>query len=106
MKVVGQVVEWAEGKGIVGPFSNEGERNAQQLKQIGKMIEEVQELEEAVALKDYDESVMELGDVLVTCIIQAHLMQVNIEDCINLAYEKISKRNGKLVDGVFVKESV
>lgn len=45
----------------------------------------------------------ELGDVLVTLIIQAQGQGTNLEECLALAYNKIKYRTGKTIDGVFVK---
>jgi len=92
------VVEWAHDKGI---FDNSGP-----IAQMSKMKEEVEELDEEVLLND--KSLIrikgELGDVLVTAIIQAHFHGLSLADCLQQAHDKISKRKGKLVDGVFVKE--
>ena len=92
------VVEWAHDKGI---FDNSGP-----IAQISKMKEEVEELDEELFF--IDKSLIriegELGDVLVTVIIQAHFHGLSLADCLQQAHDKITKRKGKLVDGVFVKE--
>jgi MazG nucleotide pyrophosphohydrolase domain. len=93
------VVEWAHDKGIFD--------NSDPIAQISKMKEEVEELDEELCLF-IDKSLIriegELGDVLVTVIIQAHFHGLSLADCLQQAHDKISKRKGKLVDGVFVKE--
>lgn len=96
------IIAWAEGKNIIEPLVGK-ERTARQLVQMGKMIEEVQELEEAVAMGDTPASILELGDVLVCCVIQANLIGVDIQECMEQAYEKIAKRKGNTVGGVFIK---
>jgi len=92
------VVEWAHDKGIFD--------NSDPIAQISKMKEEVEELDEELFF--IDKSLIriegELGDVLVTVIIQAHFHGLSLADCLQQAHDKISKRKGKLVDGVFVKE--
>jgi NTP pyrophosphatase (non-canonical NTP hydrolase) len=92
------VVEWAHDKGIFD--------NSDPIAQISKMKEEVEELDEELTF--IDKSLIriegELGDVLVTVIIQAHFHGLSLADCLQQAHDKISKRKGKLVDGVFVKE--
>jgi NTP pyrophosphatase (non-canonical NTP hydrolase) len=92
------VVDWAHDKGIFD--------NSTPIAQMGKMKEEVEELDEEVLLND--KSLIrikgELGDVLVTAIIQAHFHGLSLADCLQQAHDKITKRKGKLVDGVFVKE--
>ena len=45
---------------------------------------------------------MELVDVLVTSILLADLLGATVEECLRLAYEKIAKRTGKTVNGVFI----
>jgi len=92
------VVEWAHDKGIFD--------NSDPIAQISKMEEEVEELLEELCF--IDKSLIriegELGDVLVTVIIQAHFHGLSLADCLQQAHDKITKRKGKLVDGVFVKE--
>ena len=87
---------WANGKGIA---RRESARN-----QMGKMIEEVMELDKEVGLNDIAGIKDELGDVLVTCIVQAECHGLDPVECLQAAYDKISKRKGKTVDGVFIKE--
>jgi NTP pyrophosphatase (non-canonical NTP hydrolase) len=97
------VIQWAWNKSIIEPLLGK-ERVARQLVQVGKMLEEVEELEEAIAVGDTPSSILELGDVLVCCVIQANLIGVDIEECLQQAYDKIAKRKGKTVGGVFIKE--
>jgi len=82
------VVEWAHDKGIFD--------NSNPIDQMIKMKEDVEELDEEILLND--KSLIriegELGDVLVTVIIQAHFHGLSLADC-------LTKRKGKLVDGVF-----
>lgn len=52
-----------------------------------------------------DDMMMEFGDVLVTLCILAKQLDIDPVDCLHMAYIKISKRKGKTIDGVFVKES-
>ena len=46
----------------------------------------------------------EMGDILVTLIILCKQIGIDPIDCLDMAYKKISKRKGKTIDGVFVKE--
>ncbi len=46
-----------------------------------------------------------IGDSLVTIIILADVLGYNPIDCLQEAYDVISKRKGKTVDGCFVKEA-
>jgi NTP pyrophosphatase (non-canonical NTP hydrolase) len=90
------VVQWAKDKGIITPWN--------QKTQMKKMIEEVFELQEAVVEGDKQHVRLELGDVLVTCVVQASMWGMSLDECLTAAFNKINSRTGKLVDGVFVKE--
>jgi hypothetical protein len=47
-----------------------------------------------------------IGDVLVTLIMCAATLHVNVTECLKLAYEEIKDRKGYLrPDGVFVKDA-
>lgn len=45
-----------------------------------------------------------IGDVLVTLIIVAEQCGLDIEDCLQVSYNQIKDRKGKMIDGKFVKE--
>lgn len=93
--LINNTKEWAKNKGIVS------RDNAKQ--QYIKMVEEVGELGKEVLLgKDIRE---ELGDVIVTTIILAQDFDTDISECLEIAYNKIAKRKGKIINGVFVKEN-
>src|SRR5699024_1159866 len=73
-------------------------------KQFYKIIEEIGEVAGAKARGDIDNLKMELGDALVTLIIYAQQQNIELYDCLDLAYNKILNRNGKLVNGTYIKE--
>lgn len=73
--------------------------NAQLLKFFG----EAGEMAEAVSKGQREKFKGEFGDVLVTLILVAALQNTTFEECLEIAYEKISKRTGKTINGVFVK---
>lgn len=54
--------------------------------------------EPQAALKDA------IGDTLVTIIVLAHQLDLDVTECLNIAYEEIKNRKGKMVNGTFVKE--
>ena len=54
--------------------------------------------EPQAALKDA------IGDTLVTIIVLAHQLDLDVTECLDIAYEEIKNRNGKMVNGTFVKE--
>ncbi len=90
------VLEWANNKGIMD--------NSTPLDQFGKTSEEVDELYEALMTNDALETKDAIGDIVVTLIIQAKMQNLTINECLQHAYKIISKRKGKMVDGVFVKD--
>lgn len=74
-------------------------------KQMLKLVEEFGELGEGMAKGNGDLIKDALGDMYVVMTILAMQMDMDIEDCINLDYNEIKDRKGKMIDGVFVKES-
>lgn len=73
-------------------------------KQFTKLIEEIGELATGLA-KKRDDLVMDgIGDAVVVLTILAAQRGVNIEACIDMAWNEIKDRKGSMVDGVFVKE--
>lgn len=91
------VEAWAEEKGILAKATPE--------RQIDKTIEEVMELHKAIREDDREGIIDGIGDVVVTLIIQAKMQGVTIEQCLEHAYNIISKRTGKMIDGQFVKDA-
>ena len=47
---------------------------------------------------------LEFGDVIVTLIILSNQLNIDFVECLERAYDKISKRKGKTIDGAFIKE--
>lgn len=90
------VISWAEQKGIF----EKGNPDAQ----CEKTFEEVTELSAAIYENNKEEIIDALGDILVTIIIQAEMQGLKLEDCLLSAYNVISKRTGKMIDGQFVKD--
>jgi len=91
------VIDWSREKGIL-------ERGTP-IAQAGKTMEECTELMVAIAMDDEHETIDALGDILVTIIIQAEMQGVSLTECLESAYNVISKRTGKMVDGQFVKDN-
>jgi len=95
-KLEALVIAWAEQKGIF--------LKGTPIAQAGKTMEECTELMVAIAMDDDEEIVYALGDILVTIIIQAEMQGVSLTECLESAYNVISKRTGVMVDGQFVKD--
>lgn len=72
--------------------------------QFMKMIEEVGELSRAIQKNNTSDIIDGLGDTLVTVIILAYQLGYTPRQCLQVAYNEISKRTGRTVGGVFVKD--
>ena len=72
--------------------------------QFCKLMEEAGELGRAVLKNDQAEFEDAIGDMVVVLTNLAHLGGTTIENCIDKAYNVISKRTGKMVNGTFVKD--
>lgn len=88
---------WGADKGILP--------NPDAMAQWTKTLEEVTELLIAIQTKDRDEAMDAIGDVFVTLVMQTDAWDCDISECVKKAYDVISKRTGKMVDGQFVKDS-
>lgn len=73
--------------------------------QMCKVMEELGELAKAIFKNDVEQQVDGIGDVYVTLVCLAEQLGLNIDVCIDSAYNEIKDRKGKLINGVFVKES-
>ena len=74
-------------------------------KQFLKLSEEVGELAQALAKnKSLDNLKEEIGGIYVVLTILSMQLGLDIRECIKYEYQKIVNRNGKMINGVFVKE--
>ena len=88
--------DWAQQRGLY----DKGNTHTQYV----KLQEEAGELAKALLEDDQDEVVDAIGDMVVVLTNLAHLRGINIETCIATAYDVISKRTGKMINGTFVKD--
>ena len=88
--------QWGYDKGII----QSGDSKTQYI----KLIEEAGELAQALLKNDKKEIKDAIGDMIVVLTNLASLENVMIEDCINQAYQEISNRTGKMINGTFVKD--
>ena len=89
--------EWADERGLY----DKGDPKTQYI----KLMEEAGEVGRALLKDDIDEVVDGIGDMVVVLTNLAELCGVPIEECIQEAYDVISKRTGKMVNGTFVKDN-
>ena len=91
------VIRWAEARRIIPNSTPEA--------QLLKTVEELGELVGAVVRRSRPKIEDGFGDVLVTLIIAADLLQVDLLECLGNAYAEIKDRRGTMgVNGVFVKD--
>lgn len=101
-----KVLEWADSHDLLH------EENAG--KQFLKFVEEVFEFKtemdfysgKSEVLSSVSKNLMkeELGDIFVTLIILCKQIEIDPQECLEIAYEKIKNRHGKTINGTFVKE--
>ena len=87
---------WATDKGIY----KTGDARTQYV----KLMEEAGELAQALLKNDETEVIDAIGDMVVVLTNLAKLRGHNIEDCIASAYSVIKDRQGKMINGTFVKD--
>lgn len=85
--------------------SDRGLDKSDKAKQLLKLNEESGEAAEAFLKGDKEGFVDGLGDIFVVITIVAQQHGLKIEDCIDMAYEEIANRNGKMVDGTYLKDA-
>jgi NTP pyrophosphatase (non-canonical NTP hydrolase) len=88
--------EWGKEKGIL--------EKSDIKTQYVKLQEESGELARSIIKNNDEEFKDSIGDMVVVLTLLAKLNNMNIEDCIQSAYDIISKREGKMVNGSFIKD--
>lgn len=95
-KLIADIEQWGLDKGILP--------NPDKMAQYYKTCEEVAELDDAILSDNREEAIDAIGDIVVTLIMQCSAWDTTLEECIQQAYDVISKRTGKMVNGQFVKD--
>ena len=93
--VFDDIRKWARVRGIY----DSGDQKTQYI----KLQEEAGELAKAILDKNKPEIEDAIGDMVVVLTNLAELSKLRIEDCIDSAYDEISNRKGKMINGTFVK---
>jgi len=92
-----KIIQWSEARRIIPNSTPET--------QLLKAMSELGELADATIKKDRDEVVDAVGDVMVCLVNYCALQDINLVDCMQVAYDTIKNRKGTLLpNGVFVKE--
>jgi len=91
------IIRWAEARRIIP--------NSTPAAQLLKAMSEVGELADATIKGQKEEAMDAVGDVMVCLINYCALQDINLVDCMELAYDQIKHRKGTLLaNGVFVKD--
>ena len=96
IEIFNQIRYWAKSRGLF----DKGDAKTQYI----KLQEEAGELAKALLKDDEEEVIDAIGDMVVVLTNLAHLHGNEIEYCIEDAYNVISKRTGKMINGTFVKD--
>lgn len=74
-------------------------------RQALKVWEESGEIAAALSRNDKEALMDGIGDTVVTLIILAQQHDMTLERCLQYAYDEISQRKGRTINGTFIKES-
>ena len=97
LKMFDDIRDWAKTRGLY----DKGNSHTQYV----KLQEEAGELAKALLDNDGIEILDAIGDIVVVLTNLAHLEGFTIEQCIESAYDEISDRTGKMINGTFVKDA-
>lgn len=91
------IEQWAEDRNLI--------QGATPHAQLVKLMEETGELAHAIGRGNEDLVKDSIGDIIVVLTILSKQFGMNVEDCVEAAYNEIKDRKGQMVNGIFVKES-
>jgi NTP pyrophosphatase (non-canonical NTP hydrolase) len=92
-----RIIQWAEARKIIP--------NSTPDVQLLKAMSEMGELADATIKNDQEAIVDAVGDVMVCLINYCALQNINVVDCMEVAYDQIKNRKGILLpNGVFKKD--
>lgn len=92
-----EIREWAEDRNLIEGSTPD--------KQFQKLVEEIGELAAGMARANREKIMDGIGDAIVVLTILAAQQNMSVEECIELAWQEIKDRKGKMIGGVFVKEA-
>lgn len=89
------IEQWSKDRGL---------DTADSSRQFLKLIEEVGELASAMARNQEDLIKDSVGDTFVVLTVLCQQLGISFEESVELAWNEIKDRKGKMINGVFVKE--
>ena len=92
-----KIIQWAEARKIIPNSTPET--------QLLKAVSEMGELADATIKNDKEAIIDSVGDVMVCLVNYCALQDINLVDCMEVAYDQIKNRKGTLLpNGVFKKD--
>lgn len=92
-----KIIQWAVDRNLIEGSTPE--------KQFTKLMEETGELAAGIMRGNGDAIKDGIGDAVVVLTILAEQHGFTMEECIDRAWNDIKDRKGRMINGVFVKES-
>lgn len=89
--------QWANDRNLINGATSQA--------QTVKLFEECGEVAHAVARGDRDKLKDGIGDMVVVLTILAAQNGLMLEECVAAAYDEIKDRTGRMVDGVFIRDT-
>ena len=96
IEIFNNIRSWAEERGLY----EKGDTKTQLI----KLYEESGELSQALLKNNKEDIIDAIGDSVVVLTNLAHLVGTDIETCVQSAYDEISSRTGRMINGTFVKD--
>lgn len=91
------ITEWAQARNLI--------QGSDSFRQLAKLTEEMGELAGGIAKQNQTLIADSIGDCLVVLTIIATQQGLDLNQCLQSAYEEIKDRKGRMIDGIFVKEA-
>lgn len=93
-EITSNIEQWAKDRNL---------DTADPTKQMLKLYEELGELSEGLAKDRPDDIQDAIGDAYVVLTILSKQLGTEIHSCVQMAYNEIKDRQGKLINGVYIK---
>lgn len=90
-----RIQDWAIDRGLDTADPN---------KQMLKLMEEVGELAQGMAKDNREQVIDSIGDIYVVLTVLSMQLNLRVDGCVRKAYEEIKDRQGKMVNGIYIKE--
>jgi NTP pyrophosphatase (non-canonical NTP hydrolase) len=95
MELVTKIAQWHHDRNLIDGSTDKD--------QYMKLIQEAGELSDSICKgKDIRD---DIGDMMVVLINIMTRNNLSMEECLQVAYDDIKDRKGRMIDGIFVKEA-